>query len=58
MNAPWHLLDSYFDGDLTSEEKQQLEDWLLADAEHVRVFVEEAHLHYRRARLYHHSQRH
>jgi ferric-dicitrate binding protein FerR (iron transport regulator) len=47
MNAPWHFFDSYFDGDLTTGEQQQLESWLLADAEHLRVFVEEAHLHYR-----------
>ena len=45
MNEPWQLLEGYFEDDLTAAEQSQLRDWLLADAEHVRLFVREAHLH-------------
>ena len=47
MNEPWHLLAGYFDGELIPEQEHQLRDWLIADADHVRTFVIEAHFHNR-----------
>jgi ferric-dicitrate binding protein FerR (iron transport regulator) len=47
MNEPWHLLDAYFEGEITPAEEQSLTTWLTSDAEHFRIFVQEAHLNHR-----------
>jgi len=44
MNDPQELIDSYLDGELTTEQEKRLADWLTADREHMRRFVREAHL--------------
>ena len=45
MSDPLELIHRYFDGPLTDEEAAQLAEWLARDAEHVRLFVRESHLH-------------
>jgi ferric-dicitrate binding protein FerR (iron transport regulator) len=45
MSEERQLIDEYLDGGLTSEENDRLTKWLAADAEHIRQFVRETHLH-------------
>jgi ferric-dicitrate binding protein FerR (iron transport regulator) len=45
MSDPFELIHRYFDGSSTDEEAAQLAEWLARDAEHVRLFVRECHLH-------------
>ena len=45
MNDPQQLIDSYLDGELTTDQETRLTDWLTADRDHMRGFVREAHLH-------------
>ena len=45
MSEEPQLIDAYLDGELTSEEEGRFTEWLAADAEHVRQFVRETHVH-------------
>src|SRR4029079_9887411 len=44
MNAPWHCIDAFLDGELTPALEAELRDWLIADRDHLRVFVRETPL--------------
>src|SRR5512135_3001263 len=45
MSEAQQLIDAYLDGELTSEEQGRFAEWLAADAEHIRQFVRESHIH-------------